>query len=89
MRDHRGTLFTFEFDSGLLSEAEIEEDLIASSIEPVKNFSFSDYNIIRPIEHPFQWSIHTDPLPSVPEPASGLFVLLGAIFLVGYSRHRP
>lgn len=78
-----GTLFTFEFDSGLLSEAEIEEDLIASSIEPIKNLSFSDYNIIRQIEHPFQWSIHTDPLRAVPEPSTAL--LIGAGLVLAFS----
>ena len=80
-----GTLFTFEFDSGLLSEAELEEDLIASSIEPIKNLSFSDYNIIRQIEHPFQWSIHTDPLRAVPEPSTAILVLIGAGLVLAFS----
>ena len=74
-----GTLFTFEFDSGLLSEAEIEDDLIASSIKPIKNLSFSDYNIIRQIETPFQWELHPDPVRAVPEPASVLLFGIGAL----------
>ena len=74
-----GTLFTFEFDSGLLSEAEIEEDLIASSIEPIRNLSFVDYNIVRQIESPFQWELHPDPVRAVPEPASILLFGIGAL----------
>lgn len=74
-----GTLFTFEFDSGLLSEAEIEDDLIASSIKPIKNLSFIDYNIIRQIETPFDGHLHPDPVRAVPEPASVLLFGIGAL----------
>ena len=84
-----GTLFTFEFDTGLLSEAEIEADLIASSIEPLKSLLFSDYRIVRQIEDPFEWKLHPDPIRAVPEPATGLFAILGLSVLAGYvRRHR-
>jgi hypothetical protein len=73
-----GTLFTFEFNSGLLSEAQIEEDLIASSIEPISNLSFVDFHpIIREIQFPFDGTLDPDPVRGVPEPATLLLTLLG------------
>ena len=76
-----GALFTFEFDSGLLAEAEIEEDLIASSIEPVNNFSFIRDPITRVLQTPFEWTLDPDPVPSgvVPEPSSAILIGLGLI----------
>jgi len=77
-----GTLFTFEFDSGLLAEAEIEADLIASSIEPISNLSFIDFHpIIREIQTPFEWYLDPDPVRAVPEPATLLLVLAGLALL--------
>ena len=83
-----GTLFTFEFDTGLLSEAEIEADLIASSIEPIKSLRFSDYNIVRQIEEPFQWELHPDPIRAVPEPASVLLFGLSLMFALAPIRSK-
>ncbi len=76
-----GTLFTFEFDTGLLSEAEIEADLIASSIEPIKSLRFNDYRLIRQIETPFHGHLHPDPVRVVPEAASGIFALIGLFWI--------
>ncbi len=77
-----GTLFTFEFDSGLLSEAVIEADLIANSIKPVKSLRFSDYNQIRQIEVPFEWELDPDPVQAVPEPATWISCIITLVVLL-------
>ena len=84
-----GTLFTFEFDSGLLSVAEIEADLIASSIEPISSLSFINFHpIIREIQTPFESYLDPDPVRgggggAVPEPSTAL--LIGAGLVLAFS----
>jgi hypothetical protein len=70
-----GTLFSFTFSDGFGSQAEIEDDLIASSIRPMNILPFSGQPTGGPQIPPGRVTDDPDPEP-VPEPSGAMAVLL-------------
>lgn len=78
-----GTVFSFEFEDGVGSEAEIADDLIASSIKPSNLLSFTGTPWTRVIDVPIDRHLHPDPVRiGTPEPSSLMLIGLGIVLSV-------